>query len=137
MGIHRAAWIIEKVDSFEIAKNEQPDIILVDEAQFLDESEILKLVKIVDFLDIPVRCYGLKTDFKLRLFKGSELLLCYADTIKEIECICTFCKRKAIANMRLINNVPIFDGEQIFIGGNKRYIVVCRKCYMDRYRSIF
>lgn len=111
------------------------DFILVDEAQFLEEHHIDELSDIVDILGISVICYGLKADFKGTLFKGSKRLFEVADSIIEMERQCR-CGRKKIYNMRMINNVPIFDGEQIAIDGiDAEYIAVCRHCYKEAQKN--
>lgn len=106
----------------------KPDCILVDEAQFLTRKQVIQLSDIVDFLDIPVICYGLRTNFKMKFFEGSGPLMEYADKIEEIKTICE-CGKKATVNMRMINGVPVTTGPDILIGGNDSYKAVCRKCY--------
>ena len=106
----------------------KPDCVLVDEAQFLSKKHVMQLSDVVDFLDIPVICYGLRSDFKLNFFEGAKALMEMADKIEEIKTICE-CGNKATVNMRLINGVPTTSGEQILIGGNDSYKAVCRKCY--------
>ncbi len=107
--------------------------ILVDEAQFLTKEHVLQLAQIVDFMNIPVMTFGLKNDFSNNLFKGTEALLIYADKIEEIKTICTkeCCGKKATMNLRLNNGVPVYEGEQVQIGGDESYIPVCRKHYMN------
>lgn len=107
---------------------EKPDCILVDESQFLTRKQVLQLTDIVDILGIPVICYGLRTNFKMKFFEGSEPLMEMADKIEEIKTICE-CGKKATVNMRMINGVPVTDGPDILIGGNDSYKSVCRKCY--------
>lgn len=106
--------------------------ILIDEAQFLSREQIVQLSRVVDMLDIPVMCYGLKNDFQNNLFEGSEALLLYADKIIEIKTICAkdTCGKKAIMNLRLSDGKPVYEGEQIQIG-DEEYIPVCRKHYFD------
>lgn len=105
--------------------------ILVDECQFFTAKQIEQLSKIVDDLGINVMCYGLRTDFNTHLFEGSKRLLELADDIDEIKISCS-CGRKAIVNARVNDDgYVITDGEQILIGGNDRYIPLCRKCYSD------
>ena len=105
--------------------------ILVDECQFFTTKQIEQLTKIVDDLGINVMCYGLRTDFNTHLFEGSKRLLELADDIDEIKISCS-CGRKAIINARVNDDgYVITDGEQILIGGNDRYIPLCRKCYSD------
>ena len=108
-----------------------PQWILVDECQFFTTKQIEQLSKIVDDLGINVMCYGLRTDFNTHLFEGSKRLLELADDIDEIKISCS-CGRKAIINARVNDDgFVITDGEQILIGGNDRYIPLCRKCYHD------
>lgn len=107
---------------------EKPDCILIDESQFLNRKQVLQLSDIVDFLDIPVICYGLRADFQMKFFTGSGPLMEMADKIEEIKTICE-CGKKATINMRMINGVPTTTGSQVLIGGNDSYKSVCRKCY--------
>lgn len=130
LGLKREAYLIERVDAFRLAQDESPHCIFVDEAQFIDEKYILILANIVDMLNIPVICYGLKNDFKNNLFEGSRALLLYADKIQELKTVCIYCNKKATMNMRVIDGNPEFEGEQIKIGGNESYKPVCRCCYM-------
>ncbi|MCW6680971.1 thymidine kinase [Aerococcaceae bacterium NML130460] len=109
----------------------KPYCILIDEAQFLKKHHILQLARVVDELDIPVMAFGLKNDFTNELFEGSKYLLLYADKIEEIKTICWFCHKKAIMNLRFADGRPIYEGEQIQIGGNESYYPVCRKCYKN------
>lgn len=121
--------IYQDTKIFDIVKKIRPDIILVDESHFLLKTHVVQLAKIVDKLNIPVMAYGLKNDFSNEMFEGTKYLLLYADKIKEVKAICRFCKSKATMNMRFINGVPEFNGEQIKVGGNESYKPVCRKCY--------
>lgn len=119
-------------DLFEYVKNltKKPDIVLVDEAQFMTKSQVDNLSDVVDYLDIPVICYGLRTDFKNELFEGSLALMELADKIEEIKTICK-CGKKATCNLRIVDEKPVKDGQKIFIGGNESYIALCRKCYKE------
>ncbi len=103
------------------------DIIIVDEAQFLTKSQVNELRNLVDD-GTMVMCYGLKTDYMGNLFEGSKRLLEVADTIREIPSMC-ICGRKAIINARYSDNKIIYDGEQIDIGGNDKYIALCHQCW--------
>jgi thymidine kinase len=112
-------------------KHKAIDCILIDEAQFLTKNQVTELCKVVDKLKIPVLCYGLRTDFLGELFTGAKYLLAWADKLIELKTVC-FCGRKA--NMVLRTNeqgVPITAGEQVEIGGNDRYVSVCRKHYFE------
>ncbi|QDV84522.1 thymidine kinase [Planctomycetes bacterium TBK1r] len=105
--------------------------VLVDEAQFLTGRQVKQLSDVCDQLDVPVMAYGLRTDFQGNLFTGSEVLLAWADTLTEIKTIC-HCGRKATMVLRIDDEGhPIKDGRQIQIGGNERYLSVCRRHFKD------
>lgn len=113
-----------------------PMWILVDESQFLSEKQIDDLSNIVDLYGINVICYGLRTDFKTELFPGSKRLFEIADSIEELKCSCS-CGRKAIYNARLDDNGNITtNGNQVEIGGNDRYVSLCRNCYKNKINLI-
>lgn len=113
--IFKSGWILEKKAS----------IIIIDEAQFLTKAQVLQLVYIVDNYNIPVMCYGLRSDFLGELFEGSATLLAYADKIKELKTLCFNCGEIARFNKRLVESK-----EQVVIGGNDVYKPVCRKCFL-------
>ena len=101
--------------------------IIVDEAQFLTKADIFYLTYLVDELNLPVICYGLRADFKGELFPGSQELLATADIIEEIKTIC-WCGRKATCNARFDENGKVLkEGEQVVLGANDRYIGLCRR----------
>lgn len=101
--------------------------VLVDEAQFLTKQQVRQLSDVCDEIDIPVMAYGLRTDFQGNLFQGSEHLLAWADSLCEIKTIC-HCGRKATMVLRIdANGRAIKDGQQVQIGGNDRYLSVCRQ----------
>lgn len=105
--------------------------VFVDEAQFLKAAQVVQLSRIVDGLDIPVICYGLRTDFLGQLFEGSAKLFALADEIRELKTIC-HCGSKAIMNLRIDENGnAVIRGDQVEIGGNDRYTPLCRKHYME------
>lgn len=120
----------EDKNLFEIVKkySQRPDCILVDEAQFLSKKNVQELSDVVDVLNIPVICYGLRADFRQEFFEGSKALMEIADKIEEIKTICE-CGSKATVNMRMVDSKAVIEGEQILIGGNESYKSVCRKCY--------
>lgn len=105
--------------------------ILIDEAHFLTKAQVLQLCQVVDQLNIPVLTYGLRTDFRGEPFEGSKYLLALAEYLTEIKTIC-HCGRKATMNQRVNGaGTPILDGEQVEIGGNERYIALCRKHFIS------
>ena len=105
--------------------------VLVDESQFLTRQQVHALSEVVDELDIPVLCYGLRTDFRGELFIGSQYLLAWSDKLVELKTIC-FCGRKASMVLCLDHEgKPFAEGEQVVIGGNERYVSVCRKHYKE------
>jgi thymidine kinase len=104
--------------------------VLVDEAQFLTRDQVLALAELCDELDIPVLAYGLRTDFQGELFEGSRYLLALADTLTEIKAVCE-CGRKATMNLRVDGaGRPVREGDQTEIGGNDRYLALCRRHFM-------
>ena len=106
------------------------DVIIVDECQFLTMEQIDQLRAIVDEHNIPVMCFGLRTDFQTRLFPGSHRLMEIADTIQEIKTICD-CGAKATVNARIDSTGHIVtQGAQVVLGGNDSYIAMCHKCYV-------
>ena len=110
-------------------------VIIVDECQFLTEAQIDELREIVDVCDIPVICFGLRTDFQTRLFPGSLRLMEVADTIQEIKTICD-CGAKATVNARIDGSGHIVtQGAQVVLGGNDSYIAMCHKCYVKGIRE--
>ena len=101
--------------------------VLIDEAQFLTRAQVEQLAAVADDLDIPVLCYGLRTDFQGNLFDGSAALLGWADDLIELKTIC-HCGRKATMNVRLgPDGHPVREGAQVEIGGNERYVAMCRR----------
>jgi thymidine kinase len=108
------------------------DCILVDEAQFLSPSVVEQLRTLTRTHDVPVICYGLRTDFRTRLFDGSRRLMELADAIEEVKVTCQFCNRKAIFNMRFANGVPTLEGPQVELGAEDRYYPVCFRCWDER-----
>ena len=105
--------------------------VIVDEAQFLTREEVLFLVHLVDACNIPVMCYGLRTDFKGELFEGSYALLVMADKIEEVKTIC-WCGKKATFNARFDEQGRVLkEGAQVVLGANDRYIGLCRKHWKE------
>jgi thymidine kinase len=126
----------ESVDLFDAIagelKKRNLDCILVDEAQFLSQRHVLQLCEVADKLGIPVLCYGLRTDFQAKLFPGSAALLALADSLIELKAVCE-CGRKATMNLRVdAEGHAVASGAQTEIGGNDRYIALCRKHFFER-----
>jgi len=124
--------IYEIVDKME----EMPACILVDESQFLTKKQVFELADIVDKLEIPVVCYGLRSDFQMEGFPASITLMSIADSIEELKTICYECgEKKAIVNARYMKNDfkykkdIVENGDQIMVGGNDSYMPLCRKCF--------
>jgi thymidine kinase len=125
------------VDLYELisSKNEEEPLncVLLDEAQFLTKEQVFQLGEVTDELDIPVLAYGIRTDFQGEPFPGSKYLLAWADNLKELKAIC-FCGNKATMVIRLDENGnAITQGSQVEIGGNDRYVSMCRKHFKENY----
>ncbi|WP_461218868.1 thymidine kinase [Lapidilactobacillus salsurivasis] len=132
IGLKRKAEpIFPETNIFETVKTINPTAacVLIDEAQFLEKHHVYEAAQVVDQLNIPVMTFGLKNDFRNELFDGSRYLLLYADKIEEIKTICWFCSRKATMNLRVHDGQPIYEGEQVQLGGNESYYPVCRQHY--------
>ena len=119
-------------DILNFSKNSIVDCVLIDEAQFLTQNQVSQLGKVVDELDIPVLTFGIRTDFQGNLFEGSKYLLAWADNLKEIKTVC-HCGRKATMVLRLnVKGEVVCDGTQIEIGGEEKYVSVCRKHFIEK-----
>lgn len=116
----------------ELHKTQKRSCVFIDEAQFLSKKQVKQCLEIVDKLRIPVLAYGLRTDFKGELFLGSQYLLAWADKLNELKTIC-HCGRKAnfVARLDEQGNV-IHEGAQVDIGGNEKYVSLCRKHYCEK-----
>ncbi|CAM3794635.1 MULTISPECIES: thymidine kinase [Pseudoalteromonas] len=134
IGLQADAHIFDaEKDVFELIKQlngeQKRHCVLVDECQFLSREQVMQLTDVVDELGIPVLCYGLRNDFRGELFSGSQYLLAWADKLIELKTVC-HCGRKANHVLRTDENgAAIADGNQVEIGGNDRYVSVCRKHY--------
>lgn len=143
IGIQRKAVIFNhQTHLFDLCKNQMQEIektqskpvsaIFVDEAQFLSEKQVWQLSDIVDELDTPVLCYGLRNDAFGHLFEGSQALLDIADNLQEIKAICQYCNRKANMVFRVDSQGnPVKEGNVIQIGGNDQYHACCRKHWKE------
>lgn len=137
IGLEARAQIItpEQDITEEYHKAGKHDVIIADEAQFLTPAQIEQLRDLVDDEDLPVLCFGLRTDFQCKLFDGSRRLFEVADTITEIKAICD-CGAKATVNARLDSEGCIVtEGAQLLLGGNDRYLAMCHKCWIRNIRE--
>ena len=110
------------------------DVIIVDECQFMTEKQIDQLRAIVNEQNVPVLCFGLRTDFLTRLFPGSRRLMELADCIEEIKTMCD-CGAKATVNARISDGYIVTEGAQVVLGGNDSYIAMCHRCYIRGIRE--
>lgn len=131
IGLEARAYVVTpKTDLYEeFSRHGDCHVIIADECQFFTPEQIDQLRRIVDELDIPVLCFGLRTDFLTRLFPGSCRLFEVADSIHEIKTICS-CGEKALVNARIDREGNVItEGGQILIGGNDSYIAMCHRCW--------
>ena len=129
-GIRRKADIlVEATTVLDISDFLGVACVLVDEAQFLSPAVIEQLRELTWDADVPVICYGLRTDFLREAFPGSKRLLELADAIEEVKTVCHFCSHKAVFNLRLSGDAAVLDGPQIELGANDKYRPVCGQCY--------
>lgn len=133
IGLKAKAYVITPDQSIiekyrEIGKH---DVIIADEAQFFTPEQIDELRTLVDEDDIPVLCYGLRTDFQTHFFPGSRRIMELADSVTEIKTVCA-CGRKATVNARIdADGNIIYEGSQVFLGGNDSYVAMCHKCWKE------
>lgn len=131
IGLEQDASLFDQnTEIFDIINDEQANnpvhCVMIDEAQFLTKAQVWQLSDVVDKLKIPVLCYGLRSDFQGEMFPGSAALLAWADKLIELKTIC-HCGKKAIMVVRLNQDgTPIREGSQVAIGGNDRYVSMCR-----------
>lgn len=129
-GLEMAADVlIENVESVRSVDYVGVHCILVDEAQFLSAGVIEELRQITLDFNIPVLCYGLRTDFKSYLFEGSSRLMELADSIEEVKATCHYCNRKSIMNLKHVNGVASNVGATVDLGAEEKYFPACYKCY--------
>ena len=137
IGLSQRAQIISPEDDIIDKYHEAGscDVIIADEAQFMTPVQIDGLRKLVDEEDLPVLCFGLRTDFLTHFFPGAQRLMELADSITEIKTICE-CGRKATVNARFDDNGRIItEGDQVVLGGNDRYTAMCHKCWVERIKE--
>ena len=134
IGLQAVAQVITPEQSIKEAYQAagKHDVIISDESQFFTETQIEELRDMVDDEDVPVLCFGLRTDFLTRFFPGSQRLMELADSITEIKTVCS-CGKKATVNARIDGNGNIItEGSQVFLGGNDSYVAMCHKCWKDK-----
>lgn len=134
IGLQRSARVItpEQNIAEEYAKLEKYDVIIADEAQFFTPEQIDQLRSLVDEENLPVLCFGLRTDFLTHFFPGARRLMELADSITEIKTVCA-CGRKATVNARIDGTGHIVtEGDQVFLGGNDSYVAMCHKCWKKK-----
>ena len=137
IGLEERAQVITPEQSIieEYRKAGRHNVIIADEAQFFTPEQIDELREIVDDDDIPVLCFGLRTDFLTHFFPGALRLMELADSITEIKTVCA-CGRKATVNARIDENGRVItEGDQVFLGGNDSYIAMCHKCWTKKIRE--
>lgn len=129
-GLEKTADILVKPDTtLDFKQFANISCILVDEAQFLSEYLINQFREITIMLHIPVICYGLRTDFKSRLFEGSRRLMELADSIEEVKCTCNFCNKKSVMNLKHVNGLATVEGPSVQLGCEELYFPACFSCY--------
>jgi thymidine kinase len=137
VGLSREAEVITPKDSIieKYGAAGNCDVIIADEAQFFTPEQVDEMRDLVDEQDLPVLCFGLRTDFLTHTFPGSKRLLELADSITEIKTVCS-CGSKATVNARLdANGRIITEGDQVFLGGNDSYIAMCHRCWKKKIRE--
>ena len=127
-GIQEDALLIEKMENLKgFVQDNFYEHVLCDEVQFYRMQDIDALVGVVTDLDIPVSCFGLKSNYKGELFDSIARLMVFADKIQEVKTSCYACDRKAVLNLRIHNGVPVYEGDDIYIGGQDNYLPACRE----------
>ena len=137
IGLEARAQVITPEQDIIAEYQKQPghDVIIADEAQFFTPAQIDQLRQLVDEEDIPVLCFGLRTDFLTHFFPGAQRLMELADSLTEIKTVCA-CGRKATVNARIdATGRIITQGDQVFLGGNDSYVAMCHKCWKQRIRE--
>lgn len=130
-GLEQKCILLEDLQQMGAQEIQEYDCVIVDEAQFAKKEQVEFLVEIVDRLEVPVICYGLRADFRNELFEGSMWLLAWADVIEEIRTVC-WCGKAAKCNARLNESGEVIRvGEQVVLGGNDSYTALCRKHFYE------
>lgn len=128
----RADILLDEHSNFDDFDFDGVSCILVDEAQFLSASVVDGFRQLTRSLNIPVICYGLRTDFRTQAFEGSRRLLEISDTIEEIKTTCAYCNRKAIFNLKHCDGVATVAGPSVDLGAEEKYYPVCNECYYQQ-----
>ena len=132
--VHVITPEMDVYDLFDTAKRDCCDVIIVDECQFMTAKQIDELRAIVNDFNVPVLCFGLRTDFQTKLFPGSMRLMELADCIEEIKTMCD-CGAKATVNARINDGFIVTEGAQVVLGGNDSYSAMCHRCYVNGIRE--
>ncbi|MDO5122122.1 MAG: thymidine kinase [Erysipelotrichaceae bacterium] len=130
IGLQKECILLDAICEMSDEELKQYDAVIVDEIQFAKREQIDFLAHIVDDLNVPVLCYGLRSDFQLNLFEGSERLLAIADELKEVKTVC-WCGKKATCNARYNKHGIVRSGAQVMLGANDDYIALCRKHFLE------
>lgn len=130
MGLQRECQLLDDVYHMDKEEISMYDVVIVDEIQFATPEQVDFLGDVVDFLHVPVMCYGLRADFQNHLFPGSKRLLEICDEIFEVKTMC-WCGHKATCNARYNENGIVREGEQVMLGANDEYIALCRKHFKE------
>jgi thymidine kinase len=130
IGLERECYLLSDICAMKDSDIRTYDAVIVDEIQFAKKEQVDFLAHIVDDLNVPVMCYGLRSDFQMNLFEGSERLLAICDEIKEIKTVC-WCGKKAICNARYNEHGIVRQGAQVMLGANDEYIALCRKHFLE------
>ena len=125
---------VDVMERYMATQHDKCDVIIVDECQFMTAEQIDQLRAIVNDHNVPVLCFGLRTDFQTKLFPGSRRLMELADCIEEIKTMCD-CGAKATVNARINGGYIVTEGAQVVLGGNDSYIAMCHRCYVNGIRE--
>ena len=137
IGLEATADVVRPEDDIRAlyAARGHHDVVIVDECQFLTPEQIEQLRQLVDEENLPVLCFGLRTDFLTHFFPGARRLMELADSITEIKTVCA-CGRKATVNARIdATGRIITHGDQVFLGGNDSYVAMCHKCWVSKIKA--
>lgn len=130
IGLEKECLLLSDICAMSDEEIKDYDAVIVDEIQFATKEQVDHLAYIVDILNIPVLCYGLRSDFQLNLFEGSERLITIADELREVKTVC-WCGKKATTNARYNEHGIVREGSQVMLGANDEYIALCRKHFLE------